>query len=98
VGFYALALKKEFAGIVMVSKDDFCVAEYVVPTEYLKDGVNAEILTLRKIWKEDKLPKAEPRCFPSYSKGKIKGYKECEWCPYLNKCKGVESGNNPSSK
>lgn len=90
VGFYASYLKKPNMGICMVSKDDLCIAEYKEETDKWEPEVKKEILTLRDIWAKDELPSPTPRAYPTYSKGKFKGFKECSYCNYRTKCEEVE--------
>lgn len=94
VGYYAVRLNKPKCGIVMVSKDDLCISEWIIKTDTIKEQVERELVTLRKIWADGKLPNADPRCYPTYKINKEKktytltGFKECQYCNYRTKCKG----------
>jgi len=84
---YAYLLDKCKGRLVFVSKDDLCIEEYGFHIDKWKPEIEKELETLRKYWSEDTLPPPEPRC---YWNKKLKKFKECEWCPYLDKCKGVK--------
>ena len=75
---YGVLLKKPKLCLVMVSKDDLCIAEYVQFTKDWEEDLNKELSTLRKHWVEG-LPKPEPRCYNG---------KECTYCGFQTKCKG----------
>jgi len=79
---YCMLLGKPFLRLVYVSKDDLCINEFKINvTNGLKQKVTDEVNALRGFVE---LPEAEPRAFGFSRDGKPK---ECEYCPYLNKCK-----------
>ena len=92
VGLYAVRMNKPRCGIVFVSKDDMCMAEYWVDTEAMRPHVEAELATLKEQWEKDELPEPQPRCYPSYRTNKKTGemervgYKEGGYCSYKDKC------------
>ena len=86
VTWYATQLKKPKCGVVYVSKDDLCMKEYIIPTETLAKELSTELNQLAYIETSGELPKGEPRAYPSYSKGVLSGYKECSYCPFMDKC------------
>jgi len=84
---YAYLLDKPKGRLVFISKDDLCVAEYTFLLSGWKAEIDKELETNRKYWIEATPPPAQPRC---YWNKKLKKFKECEWCPYLDKCKEVK--------
>lgn len=88
VMWYAIELKKQYARLVFVSKDDLCIQEYRLEVDnYWRKEVSKELDTLRKVWVEGVLPEAKPRLF---GKDKNGTPKECSYCNWLDKCKGEE--------
>ena len=66
VGYYARELHKSFCRLVLISKDDLCVNEYVQPLdEYWELCISDELSTLRMLWSQEILPAAAPRCIPN---------------------------------
>jgi len=88
VAFYATILKKPNMRIAFVSKDDLCITEFVFKTEEFKALLDSEIQILINFWEENKLPKANPRCYMDKKTGKSK---ECTFCSWRNRCKEEES-------
>jgi hypothetical protein len=83
VMYYARELKKPFGRLIFISKDDLCIQEYVQPLDdYWLDELSTELRTLRNLWREDKLPAAEPRLF----KKKDGTYSECDYCNFRDTC------------
>lgn len=78
-------LNKEFGRLVLISKDDLCIAEYVQKyDDYWKGELNSELEYLRYIWKKQQIPPADPRAY---------GGRECRYCSYKNKCEVIEKGD-----
>lgn len=87
VMYYATELKKDFARLVFVSKDDLCIQEYVQPCDYYwQEELRHEIFNLQTIWDEQKLPPALPRC----EKKKDGTYWMCEYCNFYDLCVKIE--------
>ena len=86
---YAWILEKPKANLFMVSKDDLCVAEYGFSTEKWIPEIEKELLVIRTNWTKGEFPKAEPRCY---------GGKECNYCPYIDKCFTMEGKPLPVKK
>ena len=76
---YGIILKKEKLGLVIVSKDDMCMNEYIEQTNDWADKLAKEIYTINE--NKDKMPPAEARMY----KGK-----ECTYCNWKDKCKEIE--------
>jgi hypothetical protein len=76
---YAQILKKPNIVLVIISKDDLCIAEYHDETNQWNDAVARELAVIRGIWDKKELPEAEARAFKS----------ECSYCNYLDKCKEI---------
>jgi hypothetical protein len=75
-------LKKSQGRLVLISKDDLCIAEYVQPyNDFWKFELNGELQYLRYIWEKQELPDAIPRAYNG---------KECNYCSYKIKCKQYE--------
>jgi predicted RecB family nuclease len=83
---YAWILNKKKMRLVFISKDDLCIKEYGDTLENWIRPLYQELETLRKFWREDKTPPAEPRAY----KGKDGKPKECNYCSYKTICKEVE--------
>ena len=87
VMYYARELKKDFARLVFVSKDDLCIQEYVLPLDdYWLGELENELIALRFLWKKQELPPAKPRCIPN-KKGE---YWHCAFCSFYNLCSDIE--------
>ncbi len=90
VAWYALRLDKKSARIVYISKDDLCIQEYPLEVKNYLAEINQEVDTLKEIWVNQELPKAEPRAYGIDKKtGKCK---DCQYCSWLDKCKDIENG------
>ncbi|MCK9482826.1 MAG: hypothetical protein M0R34_00470 [Candidatus Marinimicrobia bacterium] len=87
VMYYTRELKKDFGRLVFVSKDDLCIMEFVQPLDdYWLAQLDMELSELRRLWEQDELPKAEPRCFINKD-GKSK---ECQYCSFKILCEETE--------
>lgn len=76
---YCYILNLKSGRIVFVSKDDLCIQEYALPFDcYWQDEVDKEIKAIKSL---KELPEAKPRLYNG---------KECEYCQYKDKCKGVK--------
>lgn len=92
VSWYALQLKKEFARLVYISKDDLCMNEYLLAmTDERRKNIEFELGELNHYWKEKLLPDAEPRCYKDKKTGKLK---ECSFCGWKDLCKQTEAYKN----
>jgi len=60
--------------------------EYIIETDAMGEPLTKELRVLAGIEETKELPKGEPRAYPSYSKGVLAGYKECEFCGWRDKC------------
>jgi len=81
--FYAIHLQKPKAKLAFISKDDLSIREYGFSAEKWKEDLDKEVGELIRIWKEDKLPDAEPQMGWECGSGKK------IFCPYYDKCKAV---------
>jgi CRISPR/Cas system-associated exonuclease Cas4 (RecB family) len=81
---YGKLLNKEKLCLVVVSKDDLCINEYV---EFTKDWIqelDTELELIKRFKASDELPPKEPRLY----KGK-----ECDFCNWRSLCKnGKQEG------
>jgi CRISPR/Cas system-associated exonuclease Cas4 (RecB family) len=76
---YGKLLNKEKLCLVVVSKDDLCINEYVEFTkDWLRD-LDTELELIKRFKASDELPPKEPRLY----KGK-----ECQYCAYKTLCGG----------
>lgn len=83
VMYYAIALEKEFARLVFISKDDLCIQEYVQPVDdYWTAEVLKELCALRMTWEQNVLPAAQPRC----ERKKDGTYWHCNYCGWKDLC------------
>jgi CRISPR/Cas system-associated exonuclease Cas4 (RecB family) len=82
---YAWLLKKPKMCLVLISRNDLCIAEYFFKYEDWKDKLQHELDMLRMYQEEGKLPPAEPRAFKDKS-GKST---ECKRCWYRDLCKSL---------
>jgi len=90
VMFYVWKLKKKFARLVFVSKDDLRIDEYRQELDnYWLNELDMEETKLKYYWSNKTLPPAEPRAFNG---------KDCQYCSWLNKCKEIEGENHPTLK
>lgn len=95
VCFYAVWLRKPLepakkARLVFISKDDLCIQEYPIDVEgKWTQEVIKECEILQTFWKEQKLPKAQPRAYDG---------KECKYCLWLTKCNKIEKGEKNGNK
>jgi len=85
---YAYLLGKPQGQLLFISKDDLYTAEYTFNMDVWKDEVEKEINMLKGFWGKSELPPAEPRAYIG-SDGKPK---DCEYCPFKDKCKEVQDG------
>lgn len=82
--FYAVELEKEFVRLVYISKDDLCIAEYVIKvTPVLKQTLEKEISILQNYWSSQELPEPIPRAYIDKKTGQSK---ECSYCNWKDKC------------
>ena len=77
---YGKLLNKEKICLVVVSKDDLCINEYVQFTKDWVNEVDGEIEILKKFKASDELPPKEPKLYNG---------KECTYCAYKTLCGGV---------
>lgn len=88
VVYYAIQLSKPYVRLVFISKDDLCIQEYRQPVDgYWTEEIAKELKMLRQYWSEKILPPALPRLY----KQKDGTFKECTYCQFSDKCKGVEN-------
>ena len=85
VACYAEILEKPKVGLVLISKDDLCIAQYWSPTERFSHELSEELTQVRFNWASQKEPPAKPRCYIDKKTGKSK---ECGFCLFQDKCKG----------
>jgi hypothetical protein len=77
--YYVRELKKPKGRLVFVAKDNFAVTEFVFEMKMWDKKVQAELDSLEYYWTNQVLPGPKPRCFNG---------KECNYCPFENKCQG----------
>lgn len=80
--YYVSMLGKQVGQISFIDVGTFNIREFQFYLANWKDKINQELETLRKYWKEDKLPPAEPRAFID-NEGKSV---ECKYCQFRDKC------------
>jgi len=84
----AIYLERPLVRLIYVSKDDLCIAEFLIKVtdEMIKEvDEEKEIVLWHVDFKE--LPKAEPKLYVDKRTGKPK---ECTYCSYKDKCRGIE--------
>ncbi len=81
VVWYSMILKKEYARIVFIGKDNFFTVDFVLETDQWKALVEEELVRLREYWKQKKLPEGLPRAYNG---------KECTYCGFKKACKKGE--------
>ena len=77
---YVKYLKKKKGVLVLISKDDLCIAEYAFHIDQWEKRVEEEIKRNNDFFKSDTPPPAEPRAF---------GGRECKYCSFEKLCKEV---------
>ena len=81
---YAVLLNKKSYRLVYVSKDDLCIKEFCLSmNEHAVNCVTNEVSKMRSF---TTLPPPEPRLYGKDKNGKPK---ECQWCPYKDKCNSL---------
>ena len=86
--WYAIQLGKKFVRLVYISKDDLCIAEFVVSmNEIWRQQVDNELKALRYFWDKKELPPAQPRAYMN-NKGVSQ---DCKYCRFKDKCKEKEA-------
>ena len=87
VACYAEILEKPRVGLVLISKDDLCIAQYWAPTDRFSSLLGEELAEVRTNWENQIVPPAKPRCYIDKKTGKSR---ECSFCLYQDKCKGEQ--------
>ena len=90
--FNAMKFNKPKARLVMISKDDLCIDEYIFFVDKWKEKLNNEINTLMDWWAKKELPPAEPRAYKSFKKDGTIEIKDCDYCPFKTTCVETEKG------
>ena len=87
--FYVKELGKKRLKLVMISKDDLCIAEYVFEYDKFEMKLREEIATLKNWWDRQELPPAIPRAYTKKNKVGVTECKDCEYCNFSidGKCK-----------
>lgn len=80
VSYYAITLGKPKGRLIFVNKDSLEVVEYSFEVKNFEDRLKKELEVLRGYWVRKELPPPEPRVYNG---------KECEYCQYQTKCKGI---------
>lgn len=81
-------LDREVGHLVFIEKDTYATKEFIFKVEDWRERVEQELVTLRGLWENGGVPSAMPRAY---------GLKECNYCPFLDKCNGVEN-NTPKDR
>lgn len=89
VGLGALMLKKEWACIIYISKDDLCTKQFNFKTKEITPMVIKELSLVKEMLKRATLPPPEPRL---YGKDKKGNYKECQYCNWKDRCMSERNG------
>jgi len=100
VMWYAAFLQKDFASLVIISKDDLCIWQHTLKLDdYWRREIWHELATLRCAWLNKKPPPALPRCDYTYNK-KTNEFKywHCTYCGFLDLCKETEGDQWPALK
>ncbi len=81
VVYYAMMLKKEWARIVFVSRDDMFHRDFPLEVENWRGRVEEELVMLRKYWNDKVLPAPIPRTYNG---------QDCKYCAWKTTCKNGE--------
>ena len=74
---YVYFLGKNYGKLLFVEKDSLDIAEFDFKLDDWKELLLKEINKLKEIWKEDRIPEAQPRAY---------GGRECSYCIFRTKC------------
>lgn len=84
---YCHFLKKPQGRLVYISKDDLCIAEYILPfTPQWAQKVTDELAVLNDYWSKTSLPPAEPRLYKQKTE-----WAECGYCDWKDACFAFET-------
>lgn len=85
VTFYGIYLGKSKGRLIFVDKDSLESIEFEFNIDEFRKKLEEELEMLNGYWKIQKLPPSLPRCYNG---------KECQYCSWMDKCKGELNGLN----
>lgn len=80
--FYAKEFNKPRGRLVLISKDDLCIAEYVFEYEKFEMALRKEIAELKNWWDRQELPPPIPRAYTKKNKVGVIETKDCSYCSF----------------